>query len=40
MKEFGLKPPTLMMGTLKVDELVTVKFDLVMRRAVVATLDR
>lgn len=31
MKEFGLKPPTLMMGTLKVDEKVTVGFDLVLK---------
>jgi polyisoprenoid-binding protein YceI len=28
MKEFGLKPPTLMMGTLKVGEVVKVGFDL------------
>ena len=28
MKEFGLKPPTLMMGTLKVGERVNVRFDL------------
>ena len=28
MKEFGLKPPTLMMGTMKVNEKVTVGFDL------------
>ena len=31
MKEFGLKPPTLMMGTMKVDETVTVHFDLVLK---------
>jgi polyisoprenoid-binding protein YceI len=28
MKEFGLKPPTLMMGTMKVGEVVKVGFDL------------
>jgi polyisoprenoid-binding protein YceI len=28
MTEFGLKPPTLMMGTMKVNERVTVNFDL------------
>lgn len=28
MTEFGLKPPTLMMGTMKVNELVKVGFDL------------
>jgi len=37
MKEFGLKPPTLMMGTLKVDELVIVHFDLILKSAAVAT---
>ncbi len=31
MKEFGLKPPTLMMGTMKVDEKVTVNFDLLLK---------
>jgi polyisoprenoid-binding protein YceI len=31
MKEFGLKPPTLMMGTLKVGEQVTVAFDLLLK---------
>lgn len=31
MKEFGLKPPTLMMGTMKVDETVTVHFDLLLK---------
>lgn len=28
MKEYGLKPPTLMLGTMKVNELVKVNFDL------------
>jgi len=28
MKEYGLKPPTLMMGTMRVNEKVTVGFDL------------
>ena len=28
MKEYGLKPPSLMMGTMKVNERVTVGFDL------------
>ena len=31
MKEFGLKPPTLMMGTMKVNELVKVNFDLYLK---------
>jgi len=29
MTEFGLKPPTLMLGTMKVDEKITVGFDVV-----------
>jgi len=40
MKEFGLKPPTLMLGTLKVDELVTVSFDLVLKSTTVAAIER
>ena len=36
MKDYGLKPPSLMMGTMKVDELVTVRFDLVLRAAATA----
>ena len=31
MTEFGLKPPTLMLGTLKVDEKITVGFDVVLK---------
>ena len=31
MTEFGLKPPTLMLGTMKVDEKVKVSFDLLLR---------
>jgi polyisoprenoid-binding protein YceI len=31
MKDYGLKPPTLMMGTMKVGRTVTVKFDLVLK---------
>ena len=31
MTEFGLKPPTLMLGTMKVDERVTVGFDVVLK---------
>ena len=31
MTEFGLKPPTLMLGTLKVDERVKVGFDIVLK---------
>ena len=31
MTEFGLKPPTLMMGTLKVNENVAVNFDLYLK---------
>lgn len=30
MKEYGLKPPTLMLGTLKVGEIVKVNFDLLL----------
>jgi hypothetical protein len=40
MKDFGLKPPSLMMGTMKVDELVTVNFDVVLRSSTVATAER
>jgi len=31
MKEWGLKPPTLMLGTMKVDERIKVGFDLVLK---------
>ena len=31
MKEFGLKPPTLMLGTMKVDEKITVGFEVVLK---------
>ena len=31
MKEWGLKPPTLMMGTMKVGERITIGFDLVLK---------
>lgn len=31
MKEYGLTPPTLMMGTMKVNELVKVHFDLLLK---------
>jgi len=31
MTEFGLKPPTLMLGTMKVDDRVTVGFDVVLK---------
>ena len=31
MTEFGLKPPTLMLGTMKVDERITVGFDVVLK---------
>jgi polyisoprenoid-binding protein YceI len=31
MTEYGLKPPTLMLGTLKVNERVTVGFDLLLK---------
>jgi hypothetical protein len=42
MTEYGLKPPTLMMGALKVGDKVQVNFELVLTDAkpVVATLDR
>ena len=39
MKTFGLKPPSLMMGTMKVDEAVMVSFDLVLKSAAVAALE-
>ena len=31
MKDFGMKPPTLMLGTMKVAEKVTVNFDLLLK---------
>jgi len=31
MTEWGLKPPTLMLGTMKVDERVKVGFDLLLK---------
>ncbi|HKS06172.1 MAG TPA: YceI family protein [Gemmatimonadaceae bacterium] len=31
MKDYGIKPPTLMLGTLRVGEKVTVKFDLLLK---------
>lgn len=31
MTEFGLKPPTLMLGTMKVDEKITVGFEIVLK---------
>jgi hypothetical protein len=31
MTEFGLKPPTLMLGTMKVDERIKVGFDIVLK---------
>jgi polyisoprenoid-binding protein YceI len=36
MKEYGLKPPSLMMGTMKVDPVVTVNFDLLLKPAAIA----
>ena len=39
MTEFGLKPPTLMLGTLKVDELVKVSFDLLLKGGPAAAAD-
>jgi polyisoprenoid-binding protein YceI len=36
MTDFGLKPPSLMMGTMKVDPLVTVNFDLLLKPAAAA----
>ena len=32
MKEFGLKPPSLMLGTMKVREMVNVKFELLLQQ--------
>jgi polyisoprenoid-binding protein YceI len=32
MKEWGVKPPSLMMGTMKVKEMVTINFDLTVKR--------
>jgi polyisoprenoid-binding protein YceI len=40
MKTFGLKPPSLMMGTMKVGEAVTVNFDLLLKSTAVAALER
>lgn len=37
MTEFGLKPPTLMLGTLKVADAVNVRFDLLLKPAQPAT---
>jgi hypothetical protein len=31
MKEYGIKPPTLMLGTMRVGEKVNVKFDLLLK---------
>jgi polyisoprenoid-binding protein YceI len=39
MTQFGLKPPTLMLGTLKVDELVKVSFDLLLKGGPAAAAD-
>jgi polyisoprenoid-binding protein YceI len=39
MTTFGLKPPSLMMGTMKVDEAVTVNFDLLLKSTAVAALE-
>jgi polyisoprenoid-binding protein YceI len=36
MTEYGLKPPSLMMGTMKVDPVVTVNFDLLLKPATAA----
>jgi polyisoprenoid-binding protein YceI len=32
MKEWGIKPPSLMMGTMKVKEMVTIHFDVTLKR--------
>jgi polyisoprenoid-binding protein YceI len=32
MKEWGVKPPSLMLGTMKVNEMVTINFDVIVRR--------
>jgi polyisoprenoid-binding protein YceI len=32
MKDFGLKPPSLMLGTMKVRELVNVRFELLLQQ--------
>jgi polyisoprenoid-binding protein YceI len=32
MKEWGIKPPSLMMGTMKVKEMVTINYDLIVKR--------
>ncbi len=32
MKEWGVKPPSLMLGTMKVKELVTIYFDVIVKR--------
>ena len=40
MREYGLKPPTLMLGTMKVAPAVTVNFDLVLQSGAVVALER
>jgi polyisoprenoid-binding protein YceI len=32
MKEWGVKPPSLMLGTMKVNEMVTINFDVIVKR--------
>ena len=32
MKEWGVKPPSLMLGTMKVNQMVTINFDVIVRR--------
>jgi len=39
MTEYGLKPPTLMLGTLKVNELVKVSFDLLLKGGAASAAD-
>jgi polyisoprenoid-binding protein YceI len=38
MTEYGVKPPTLMLGTLKVGDVVTVHYDVVLKPGLVALL--
>jgi hypothetical protein len=32
MKDWGVKPPSLMLGTMKVKEMVTINFDVTFKR--------
>ncbi|HJU90005.1 MAG TPA: YceI family protein, partial [Gemmatimonadaceae bacterium] len=40
MREFGIKPPSLMLGTMKVHEKVIVRYEIVLNPATVVTAAR